>query len=92
MPAAGTARFGNETLKYVITYKWGLIHKDAGDATMTLTNSGNRYNIRLVGRTKPWADKFYEVRDTLISVIEKNHFRPLNYTKLAHEGATTPKM
>lgn len=91
MPAAGTARFGNETLKYVITYKWGLIHKDAGDATMTLTNSGNRYNIRLVGRTKPWADKFYEVRDTLISVIEKNHFRPLNYTKLAHEGGNYSK-
>lgn len=78
--------FANETLRYVITYKWGLIHKDAGDATMTLKNNGSTYNIKLVGKTKPWADGFYRVRDTLISVIEKNKFRPLNYTKIAHEG------
>lgn len=78
--------FQNETLRYVITYKWGLIHKDAGEAVMTLRNSGSTYNIKLTGKTKPWADKFYRVRDTLISVIDKAKFRPLNYTKLAHEG------
>lgn len=92
MPAkAETSKFSDETLRYVITYKWGLIHKDAGEATMTLKNVGNTYNIRLVGKTKSWADSFYEVRDTLISVIDKTHFRPLNYTKLAHEGGNYSK-
>lgn len=84
--SAQAANFSDETLRYVITYKWGLIHKDAGEATMTLKNVGNHYNIKLVGKTKSWADDFYMVRDTLISVIDKTHFRPVNYTKLAHEG------
>lgn len=91
-PAVGQAgSFQDETLRYVITYKWGLIHKDAGEATMTLKNKGNTYNIKLVGKTKSWADNFYEVRDTLISVIDKTRFRPLNYTKLAHEGGNYSK-
>lgn len=84
--AAQHSKFSDETLRYVITYKWGLIHKDAGEATMTLRNDGSNYNIKLTGKTKPWADKFYLVRDTLISVIEKTKFRPVNYTKMAHEG------
>lgn len=84
--ASAHTNFENETLRYVITYKWGLIHKDAGDAVMTLRNNGSTYNITLTGKTKPWADGFYKVRDTLISVIDKAKFRPLNYTKLAHEG------
>ena len=57
--------FADENLHYVITYKWGLIHKDAGDATLSLRNNGKDYNIMLAARTKPWADRFYQVRDTL---------------------------
>ncbi len=89
--ASANSNFQNETLKYVITYKWGLIHKDAGEATMTLRNNGSTYDIELVGKTKPWADGFFRVRDTLISVIDKAKFRPLNYTKIAHEGDSYSK-
>ena len=75
----------NESLHYVISYKWGLIHKDAGEATLSLRNNGNFYDVMLAARTKPWADKFYQVRDTLSGRIRKNDFRPVSYTKAAHE-------
>lgn len=85
------ATFSNESLKYVITYKWGLIHKDAADATLSLRNQGNNYVMTLTAKTKPWADRIFEVRDTLRSVAQKNGFRPLNYTKISHEGGKYAK-
>lgn len=81
-----STNFKDETLKYVLTYKWGLVTKDSGEATLTLRNNGDNYYIRLTGKTKPWADKFYTVRDTLVSVVAKKDFRPKSYTKTAHEG------
>lgn len=80
------ADFRNETLRYVVSYKWGLIHKDAGTAVVNLRNKGDLYDIILTARTKPWADRIYNVRDTLIARVERNGFRPLQYTKIAHEG------
>lgn len=77
--------FKDEKLNYVVSYKWGLIHKDAGTATLQLINHDNHYNIILTGRTKSWADKFYQVRDTLLGTVSKTGFRPLSYSKIAHE-------
>lgn len=82
---AMSSDFGNERLNYVVTYKWGLIQKDAGTATLELKNHGNNYLISLMARSKPWADKIYQVRDTLLGTVEKNGFKPLTYTKIAHE-------
>lgn len=79
------SNFENETLHYVISYKWGLIHKDAGLATLSLRNEGDHYNIKLTGRTKSWADNFYQVRDTLIGKVKKEGFKPQRYVKIAHE-------
>lgn len=89
--ASAANSFADETLKYVITYKWGLITKDSGDATLTLKNQGSKYYIKLTGKTKPWADGLFQVRDTLISVMDKAKFRPLSYTKIAHEGGKYDK-
>lgn len=82
----GATAFSNETLKYVVTYKWGLIHKDAGDATFTLRRSGDHYNLRLIGTTRSWADKIYKMRDTLQSTIRVKDLKPTNYVKKMHEG------
>lgn len=83
---ATAADFADETLRYVIFYKWGLIQKDSGDAILRLSSKGDSYSIVLAGRTKPWADKFYEVRDTLKATVRKHGFRPLRYERIAHEG------
>ncbi|MCH5225167.1 MAG: DUF3108 domain-containing protein [Muribaculaceae bacterium] len=74
-----------EKLNYVVTYKWGLIQKDAGDVEITRTPRAEGYELRLVARTKPWADRIYKVRDTLISVTSKEKYRPIHYTYIAHE-------
>ena len=89
--ASADTKFADETLKYVITYKWGLITKDSGEASLSLKNQGSKYYISLTGKTKPWADGMFKVRDTLISVMDKAKFRPLSYTKVAHEGGKYAK-
>lgn len=79
------ATFSNETLHYVISYKWGMIHKDAGDATLTLRKKGNTYETMLAARTRPWADKFYQVRDTLLCTMDRSDLAPVSYHKITHE-------
>ncbi len=83
--ANAAGHFSNETLKYVISYKWGLIHKDAGEATLTLRHRGSNYDIMLAAKTKPWADKVYSVRDTLIGSLRQSDLKPLVYKKITHE-------
>lgn len=84
--SAYAGNLADENLHYVISYKWGMIHKDAGEAVLSLRNSGDNYSLRLTAKTKPWADKFFQVRDTLIGKVNKNTFHPSNYTKISHEG------
>lgn len=86
LPSSAATLFPNETLHYVITYKWGLVQKDAGQATLSLRNSGGRYHVTLTARTLPWADKVFQVRDTLRATILPNPFRPMRYEKITHEG------
>ncbi len=83
--SATGAGFTDETLHYVVGYKWGIIHKAAGEATLTLRNSGDQYRIVLTARSKPWADKIFRVRDTLTATVARNGFLPKSYTKAAHE-------
>lgn len=74
-----------EKLNYVVTYKWGLIQKDAGDVEITKKNKGEGYELKLIAKTKPWADRIYKLRDTLVSVTKKEHYAPTSYTYIAHE-------
>lgn len=76
----------NETLNYRILYKWGLINKQAGTASLTLTEHGDHLKAVLVGHSASWADKFYQVRDTLLGTMDKATLRPFIYEKKAHEG------
>ncbi len=78
--------FTDETVRYKVMYKWGLINKQAGTATITLRDRGDHYSAQLTARSEPWADRFYSVRDTLNGLIMKDGFRPTFYEKIAHEG------
>lgn len=82
---AANSGFHNESLRYVISYKWGLIHKDAGEAVLSLKKSGDRYELKLIAKTKPWADKVYKVRDTLLGALTVKDLKPIYYSKITHE-------
>lgn len=83
---AMAVNFNNESLKYKVEYKWGLVNKTAGYVTVSLKNRSDRYVCNLAAHSAPWADKFYKVRDTLYCEVLKNGFLPVIYEKRSHEG------
>lgn len=80
--------FGDETLSYRVTYKWGIIQKVAGDASMTLRKLPDGYKSVLTARTRPWADPIFSVRDTLIGHMLPETMWPTLYDKNTHEGGS----
>lgn len=78
--------FDDESLNYRVTYKWGLIQKNAGRANLTLKRNGNDYQAVLTARSDPWADHIYSVRDTLRSHMTGSAMRPVLYDKATHEA------
>lgn len=78
--------FNGEKITYNVMYKWGLINKKAGEATITMKRLGGKYHAELTAASAPWADRFYRVRDTLTSVIDPATMLPEEYHKMAHEG------
>lgn len=79
----------NEKLKYDIVYNWGIIWKKGAEATLStdtfLMDGKPVYKATLSARTTPFADKIFRVRDTLYSVMHREHFLPLYYAKIADE-------
>lgn len=75
----------DEALNYDVYYKWGLINKIAGHATMSLVNDGDLYRAQVVASNAPWADDIYRLRDTLYSTMTKKELFPVDYTFIAHE-------
>lgn len=86
--ATGNSRtFDNETLRYKVLYRWGLINKTAGYATIRMLPGGaEECRAQLTAASEPWADRFFRVRDTLNSTMRRADFSPVFYEKLAHEG------
>lgn len=74
-----------EALHYKVMFKWGLINKKAGTATLTLREADSKYETRLTAASEPWADRIYRVRDTLNGRMDHS-MSPLFYEKIAHEG------
>lgn len=74
-----------ESLKYRVMFKWGLINKQAGTATLTLSHHDSMLCTRLTAKSAPWADRIFTVRDTLIGRMSAN-LKPFYYEKIAHEG------
>lgn len=84
--SAVTTTFGNETFNYKVMFKWGLVNKMAGSATLRVLNEGEYYKMSLTATSAKWADRFYKLRDTLTGTIVRETFRPQIYVKRAHEG------
>ncbi len=81
----------DETLTYDVIYKWGLINKVAGYASMTLRNDGDYYQAAVYARNAPWANGIYKLRDTLYTTMTKEGLYPIKYTYIAHENGKYKK-
>lgn len=75
----------NETLDYKVMFKWGIVQKQAGRATLQLKQQGNTFVATLFARSEPWADRFYSLRDTLTSTMSASDILPVRYERIAHE-------
>lgn len=83
---SGIPEYTNEDLSYRVTYKWGIIHKQAGSARFVLKKHDDHYSAILMARTQPWADRIFQVRDTLSGKMRLGDMAPLLYDKSTHEG------
>lgn len=71
-------------------YNWGFIWLHAGEAMFsasdtTYKNTG-AYKMKATGITFNGYDRFFKVRDTLISVVDKETLNPLWFTRRTNEG------
>lgn len=82
----GVPEYTNENLSYRVTYKWGIIQKQAGSAAFALRKHADNYSAVLTARTQPWADKIFQVRDTLSGNMRLGDMAPTLYVKSTHEG------
>src|SRR3712207_6848817 len=84
-----TAFKSGETLSYNLYYNWQFIWIKAGTAslkTVETTYKGQKaYRTSLLTRTNKRLDKFFCMRDTLLSYCTLD-MAPLYYRKGAHEG------
>ncbi len=86
IPAVKGVELPDESLDYIVLFRWGLINKDAASAVLSLRNEGDYYLAKMTARTLPWADKVFMVRDTLVSKMSKPDCQALMYNKRTHEG------
>lgn len=77
-----------ESLNYRVMFKWGLVNKQAGTVNLSTfsKDGGSRFEALLTARSAKWADRFYEVRDTLRGEMNTLTVEPSRYEKISHEG------
>lgn len=89
-PAANTAFQSGETLAYDLYFNWKFVWVKAGTASMNITSTvrdgRQAYKTYLITRGSKRADKFFVMRDTLVSYVTTD-LVPLYYAKRAHEGS-----
>lgn len=85
LSAQNSVSLVDETLTYDVIYKWGIINKVAGYATMSLRNDGDLYRASVFAENAPWANSIYMLRDTLYTTMTTQGLYPVEYVYIAHE-------
>ncbi|MCM1336356.1 MAG: DUF3108 domain-containing protein [Candidatus Amulumruptor caecigallinarius] len=83
---ASATGFTDEVLKYKVMFKWGIISKVAGHATLDLRTSPTEYRATLTARSASWADRIYSLRDTMYTTMDPSTMLPELYVYIAHEN------
>lgn len=87
--ASNTAFQEGEVLNYNLFFNWKFIWLKAGTASLKTTlikwDGKEAYSCNLITQTSKRLDKFFMMRDTLQSILQKD-LVPLYYKKAANEG------
>lgn len=87
--AENTAFLAGEELSYDLFFNWKFIWVSAGTATMNITQTKwegkPAYKTHLITRTSDRLDRFFMMRDTMLSIITED-MTPRYYKKGANEG------
>jgi len=85
-PTTNTAFKSGETLTYKLFFNWKFVWVGAGNAVMSTTQEeGKGYRSSLVTHTSKRIDRFFMMRDTLLSIVDQDMV-PQYYRKAANEG------
>lgn len=87
--ATNTAFHAGESLSYDLYFNWKFVWLKAGTANFSIGNTTHKgeeaYRCHLITRTSSKLDRFFVMRDTLVSVVSKE-LAPLYFRKGALEG------
>lgn len=87
--AENTAFRAGEELTYDLFFNWKFIWLNAGSATMKIVQSNwndkPAYKAHLITRTSDRLDRFFMMRDTMVSIVTED-MSPCYYRKGANEG------
>lgn len=75
-----------ETLNYVVAYNWGIIWVDAGEVCFKTNRDKTVYDFEAFGRTYPYYDWLFKVRDLFQSKVDPATFQPLWALRKTYEG------
>ncbi len=75
-----------ERISYNIYYKAGFLWIKAGEVVFTIEDMGDSYKMVAKGRTLPFYDKFYRVRDHYETHLDKETLLPNLFIRDIHEG------
>lgn len=83
---AHAVQLTDEVLNYKVMFKWGLISKVAGYATLDLRTAPGEDRATLTARSAKWADRIYSLRDTMYTTMDPATMLPSLYVYIAHEN------
>lgn len=90
IPASELAFRGGEKLVYMFSYKWGAINTDVGTAEVILRefshNGRKAFHGVAQGKTMPFFDLFFKVRDLFESKFYASNVRPYYFARDIDEG------
>lgn len=87
--AENTAFKAGEELNYDLFFNWKFVWVSAGTATMSIKQTNHEgkpaYRAHLITRTSTRLDRFFMMRDTMLSIVTED-MAPRYYKKSANEG------
>ena len=90
-PAKNEAFNSGETLLYDLYFNWKFVWLKAGSASLNISNTTymgkDAYRTRLITRGSKRADRFFIMRDTIMSYTTREMV-PMYYKKAANEGGS----